>query len=240
MAPSNPTGILILTAVELEASTLARRLELPIVDSLPFRAFGRGRLRLAPIGLRGALLGERWSSLLRGMDRPLVISAGVCGALDPGLVPGDLVVPDRVIGPAGERFDLAAASGRRTVLAAAGRAVTGWLVTTGEVVATAEAKAALRAGSGAVAVDMESALILRTAAAAGCPALVVRGVSDRAAQAVPSDLTGLVTAGGRLRLAGAVALGLTRPRAIPRAIALGRGTRQALAAVSRALAALAA
>ena len=55
--------ILILTAVELEARALARHLELPALPSLPFPAFGRGTLRLAPVGLRAALLAERWPAL---------------------------------------------------------------------------------------------------------------------------------------------------------------------------------
>lgn len=239
MTRGTPSGLLILTAVELEAAGLARQLELPPLTTLPFRAFGRGSLRVASVGLRAGLLAERWPTLADGLRRPLVVSAGVCGGLDPRLRPGDLVVPDRVIGPAGERFDLEQAPYRSAVLGAAASAHGGCLVTTREVAATAEAKAALRARTGAVAVDMESAAILGAAREAGWPGLVVRGVSDSAAQAVPSELMRLVGVDGRLGLAGAVALVLTRPRAIPRAIVLGRGTRQALSAVARALAALA-
>ena len=207
--------------------------------TLPFRAFGRGSLRVAPVGLRAGLLPERWPALAEGLPRPLVVSAGVCGGLHPRLAPGDLVVPDRVIGPAGERFDLEPSVHRATVFRGAASVHGGCLVTTHEVAATAEAKAALRARTGAVAVDMESAAILGAAREAGWPGLVVRGVSDSAAQAVPSELMRLVGVDGRLGLAGAVALVLTQPRAIPRAIELGRGTRQALRAVARALAVLA-
>jgi nucleoside phosphorylase len=60
-------------------------------------------------------------------------------------------------------------------------------VTSREVAATAEAKAALFASTGAVAVDMESSLILAHAAGSGCPALVVRGVSDAANESAPSS-----------------------------------------------------
>ena len=91
--------ILILTAVELEARALARQLELPALPSLPFPAFGRGTLRLAPVGLRAALLAARWPGLRLGLDQPLVISAGVCGALAPDLRAGDLILPESVHRP---------------------------------------------------------------------------------------------------------------------------------------------
>jgi adenosylhomocysteine nucleosidase len=229
------SGILILTAVELEARALARQLELPAITSLPFPAFGRGDLRVAPVGLRAGLLSSRWPAITAGLDRPLVISAGVCGALAPDLQAGDLVLPESVIGPSAERLNVTpTAYARATGLAGAARR--GTLATSREVVATAEAKAALFARTGAVAVDMESSVILAHAAGAGCPTLVVRGVSDAAGESLPPELIGLVTEAGKLRTARALALTLTRPRVLPRALALRQATRRALTAVARFLA----
>lgn len=228
--------ILILTAVELEARALARQLELPALPSLPFPAFGRGTLRLAPVGLRAGLLVERWPTLRLGLDQPLVISAGVCGALAPELRSGDLVLPESVIGPAAERLNVTpSAYARAASLAPAARH--GTLVTSRDVVATAPAKLALHARTGAVAVDMESSVILSFAANAGCPTLVVRGVSDAAGESVPAELIGLVTEAGKLRTARALALSVTRPHVLPRALALRHATQRALAAVARLLAA---
>ncbi len=230
--------ILILTAVELEARALARHLELPPLRAFSFPAFGRGALRLAPVGLRAVLCGSRWVPLLDGLADPLVVSAGVCGGLDPRLQPGDLVIPDRVIDAAGEPHPIAPAH-HRVAVAGAGVAVcTGSLVTTREVVATPEAKAALFAASGAVAADMESAVIVARAAASGCPALVVRAVSDSAWQSLPPELTRLVTPEGRLRLARTLAMTVTRPATLQGALGLRRRTHQALRAVARVLAAL--
>ncbi|MGH7383878.1 MAG: hypothetical protein ACREKG_01775, partial [Candidatus Rokuibacteriota bacterium] len=226
------SGILILTAVELEARVLARRLGLPAIPLLPFPAFGRGALRVAPVGLRAGLLASRWPRLLAGLNHPLVVSGGVCGALAPDLQTGDLVLPESVLGPGGERLNVTPTRHRQaTDLAAAARG--GTLVTSREVIATAEAKAALFASTGAVAVDMESFVILAHAAGAGCPTLVVRGVSDTAAERVPLELIGLVTEAGKLRPGRALALTLTRPRVLPRALALRRATRRGLAAVAR-------
>jgi len=233
------SGILILTAVELEARVLARRLELPPITVLPFPAFGRGLLRVAPVGLRAGLLAARWPRLLAGFNYPLVVSGGVCGALAPDLSVGQLVLPESVLGPGGERLNVTPTRHRlATELAGAARG--GTLVTSREVAATAEAKAALFASTGAVAVDMESSLILAHAAGAGCPTLVVRGVSDAANESVPLELIDLMSPAGKLRPARALALSLMRPRLLPRALALRRATRLALGAAARLLAALAA
>lgn len=235
-------GILILTAAELEARALARELELPLQGALPFPAFGRGPVRLAPVGLRGGLLERRWASLLDGLDRPLIVSAGVCAGLDPRLRPGDLVLPESVIGPLGGLYNVTPsrhlAAVRLAALRGAPAARTGALCTIHEVAATPAAKAALLAATGAVAADMESAVILAAAAAAGCPSLVVRGVSDGAAETLPPELADLVSPEGRLRRGRALAVAVTRPAVIPRALALGRATRRALRAVAVLLAGL--
>jgi nucleoside phosphorylase len=201
--------------------------------------FGAGARRLAPVGLRAGSLASRWARLLDGLDHPLVVSAGVCGALAPDLRVGELVLPESVLGPDGERLNVTPTVHRRaTDLAGAARI--GTLATTREVVATVEAKSALFARTGAVAADMESSLILTYAAGAGCPTLVVRGVSDAAAEGLPPELIELLTPAGRLRPLRALAVILARPRVLPRALALRRATGRALVAVARLLAALAA
>jgi len=235
-------GILILTAVELEARVLARELEFPLLSSLPFPAFGRGSVRLAAVGLRAGLLEARWAALTEGLDRPLIVSAGVCGALDPRLRPGDLAIPESVLAPTGELYNVTPSQHRRALGAAASRvrapARSGLLVTTRDVVGTPEGKAELFAQTGAVAADMESAVVLARAAASGCPSLVVRGVSDGAAQSLPPELVGLVTPEGKLRSARVLALMASRPAVLPRALALSHTTRKALRAVATLLATL--
>jgi adenosylhomocysteine nucleosidase len=227
---------LICTAVELEAQALARALELPPMSSLAVPAFGAGDVRVAVVGLGASLIRTRWPSLLAGLADPLVISAGVCGGLDPALAAGDLVLPGSVLGPTGELVNVTP-SHHRLAAALAPSAPTGRLITTREVIATPEAKAALFARTGAVAADMESSLILAAAAAAGLPSLVVRAVSDAAHDALPPELIRLVTPEGRLRVAGAVGL-IAHPAVVPRAIELRRATRRALGKVAELLAAL--
>jgi hypothetical protein len=226
--------ILILTGIDLEARALARDLELPVLlRPAAFASFGRAGIRVASVGLRAALLPSRWAGLLDGLDRPTVISAGVCGALAPRLAPGDVVVPDAVIGPGGERRDVSPPDDWRARLSACS-AVRGRLITTPHVVATPAAKAALFARTGAVAADMESSIIVAAAAAAGLPSLVVRAVSDDAGQELPRALIELITPAGRVRIGRAAAL-LTRPAELSSALGVRRATRRALRAVASVL-----
>ena len=138
--------MLVLTAVELEARALARELELPQGSRFPFPVYerpteiGRARLRVAPVGLRAALLPERWPALVADLASPLVISAGTCGALAPGLGVGDLILPESVLGPTGERLNVTPGA-HRSALERAPDAWTGLLLTSAELVGTPEAKA---------------------------------------------------------------------------------------------------
>jgi adenosylhomocysteine nucleosidase len=227
---------LILTAVELEAHVLARALELPPLPALSFAAFGRGGTRVAAVGLRAGLLPLRWPHLVVGLGEPLIVSAGVCGGLDPALASGTLVVPESVIDPDGALARVTP-SAHQAALASAPSARTARLVTTRDVAATADAKASLRRRTGAIAVDMESSIIVAAASGAGLPSLAVRGVADTAAEGLPPELIGLMRADGRLRVARAAALAV-RPAILPRALALRRATTTALRAVGRLLAAL--
>ena len=236
--PTGLVAILVLTAVELETRALARALSLPLLSSVPFLAFGRGTLRIAPVGLRACLLRDRWPALVHASDRPLVISAGVCGALDPELKVGDIVLSDSVISETGTRFATTASAGQRAAAATGLSAHTGAMVSSSQVVATPEAKAALRAATGGVAVDMESAVILEAAAAHGCASMILRGVSDDARETLPEELMSLMGADGRLRGGGVLAL--ARPGVLAGALRLRRGTRQALQSVAGSLARLAA
>lgn len=231
-------GFLILTGVELEARTLARELELPLLPAFAFPVFGREAVRVAPVGLQAGFLAERRASLLQGFSHPLIISAGVCGGLDPFLKPGDLVVPESVLGPGGERLNVTPSFHRAAQSVGGAPVHTGSILTARSVAATPAEKRELREMSGAVAVDMESSIILEAAQAAGCPSLVVRGVSDDARHALSRDLTSLVSPEGRLCRGRAVALAIIRPSTIPEAILIRRNTRKALHAVARLLASL--
>ncbi len=235
------TDALILTALELEARGLAHQLELPRLSRFPFPVYERpgGSIRVAPVGLRAALLPERGPALAADLASPLVISAGTCGALDPALKVGDVVLPESVLGLDGERLNVTPGALAHAARLAPEARSGGILLTTADVVPTPEAKAARFRATGAAAVDLESALIIAWASRHGCPSLVIRAVADTAQQRLPVELGGVVTPEGRIQPVRAVALFLTHPRTIPHAWSLQRGTGRALRAIARVIAALA-
>lgn len=217
------TRVLVVTAVDLETRSLARHLGLDRVAGSSWPHFRGGALEVVCAGPRAVHLEARVAG---AASASLVISAGVCGALAPDLVEGDLVVPEVVLSAQAERYFTAALRGLRRA---------GALVTVDAVVATAEQKARLWVETGAFACDMESAPILEWAAARGLAAAAVRGVSDTASRGVSPDLAAVVEPDGRVRTTRAVRVVLSRPRAISEAMTLRSGTNAALKSVAAAL-----
>ncbi|HSF06249.1 MAG TPA: hypothetical protein VLG10_10720, partial [Methylomirabilota bacterium] len=199
--------VLIFTAVEVEAHRLAQHLRLASVAGARWPHYRSGALEVICVGLRARFVTER---VRVDSSPPLIVSAGACGALDPRLGRGALVVPETVVAPTGLRHatDGVAALGQR-----------GALLTVAEVAQTAADKARLWMETGALAVDMESAPIVEWARARGLRVAVVRAVSDTAEQAVPADVAALVDAGGRVRAGQALRAALARPRAVADALA---------------------
>jgi adenosylhomocysteine nucleosidase len=218
------TTLLVLAAIDLEARALARDLGLAPVPGTPWPHFRGGAFEVACVGLRARCLPERAVAF---REPSVVVSAGTCGALSPALAEGMLVVPEAVLGSDGERLP----TDRLVGLTRAGR-----LLTHDEVAETAEAKARLWVETGALAIDMESAAIVRWARSRGAQVAVVRGVSDTAQHGVPADLAALVAPDGRVSTGRAARTILSRPSALGQALALRRGTTIALRAVASALA----
>ena len=220
-------ALLILTAVDLEARTLARHLGLPAVSGADWPHFKSGSIELACVGLRASALAARAT---RFALPALVVSAGACGALAPALMEGALVVPEAVLTEDGQRT----ATAPLMVIDARGT-----LVSVTRVITSGADKARVWMETGAIACDMESATIAAWARARGLAAAVVRGVSDTADHGVPADLAAAVGEDGRVRSVAAVRAALTRRGALRDALALRRGTNAALASVAGALARIA-
>jgi adenosylhomocysteine nucleosidase len=218
------TRVLVVTAVDLETRGLARQLGLERVTATAWPHFRGGALELVCAGPRAAHLEARAA----GATPSLVISAGVCGALAPNLVEGDLVVPEAVVG-------VGAGAVRHSTRALPGLRRAGTLLTVDAVVATAELKARLWMETGALACDMESVPIVEWARARGLAAAVVRAVSDTASRGVSLDLAAVVEPDGRVRTTRAVRVVLSRPGAIAEAMTLRSGTQAALKSVAAAL-----
>jgi hopanoid-associated phosphorylase len=115
-----------------------------------------------------------------------IVSFGVAGGLSPALRSGDIVIASEIVA-ATNRW--VAAEGLSQALyglpEGEHRIVRGVLVGVEEVVLGQQAKAALRASTGADAVDMESHIAARYAEQYGLPFAALRVISDPAHRALP-------------------------------------------------------
>jgi 4-hydroxy-3-methylbut-2-en-1-yl diphosphate reductase len=171
--------------------------EFPLVVAAPLGVEAYAVRRGLPGGavVRAGMRGRRAGRVARalGERNPAALAvAGVAGALVPGPVPGDLVVPTEVRSAAGA-VPCPSAAALADALRGHGLTVhTGPVVSVDHVVHGAER--ARLAATGAVAVDMESAALLATAD--GRPRAVVRAVVDTPGRPLlhPATLPGGVAA----------------------------------------------
>jgi adenosylhomocysteine nucleosidase len=148
-----------------------------------------------------------------------IVSTGLCGALDPALRVGDIVVPP------GVAFETQA------------EYVRGAVHSIDHVAVTSFEKRTLRNATGAIAVDMEAAAVERKAAEWNLPFLCIRAVSDRAGDTLPLDFNRYRNGRGdfsRTRIAMAA---IARPFTVmPQLIEFDRNCRRAADALGDFLA----
>ncbi len=134
-----------------------------------------------------------------------VVSVGFCGALDPSLRVGDIVVASAIHGPSGE-FDAAQPVSSRP-------STSGPVASIDHVAQTASEKARLRA-TGAVAVEMEAAGIAPIVRECKIRLFCIKSVSDLAGEGFSADLNRALRPDGRFDLVrillGTAARPLTR------------------------------
>jgi hopanoid-associated phosphorylase len=171
-------------------------------------------------GLGGAALAAALAVRLR---QPCdgVISFGVAGGLDAALVPGAVLVAQRVAEPgaAGYATD---ARWSAALLAALPGAVAGTLAGVAQAAATVADKQALRRATGALAVDMESHIAARAAQAAAVPFAACRIVLDSAVRAVPPAALAAMGPDGRTRIAAMLLSLAAHPGQLPDLLRLAR------------------
>lgn len=166
-----------------------------------------------------------------------VLSFGIAGALDPVLRPGALLVATDVRTASGTVYPADPAWSARLAAAVTG-ARAGPIAGAGSVAALPDAKRALHAATGALAVDLESEPAAAFAAARGLPFAALRAVADTAAERIPpAALAGLRPDGRADPLAVLRALA-RRPGDLPDLLRVALRSRAALAALARAVALL--
>jgi adenosylhomocysteine nucleosidase len=161
-----------------------------------------------------------------------LISFGIAGGLAPHLRPGDVILSTEVIGEnrrwrANESFHAQVGDLARRIGAAEGP-----VLGARNILATEDDKAQAWRDTGALAVDLESAIVARAAHAAGIPFLVLRTIADAAHRELPSAALIPLSADGTPALVRVLSDVLRRPRQIAALFGLACETRQALSALA--------
>ncbi|MBI3694422.1 MAG: hypothetical protein HY238_06245 [Acidobacteria bacterium] len=185
--------MLIVAADRRELAGLERKLNGLAAVDWGLRWARQGRLGVRPVVIVANGAGRR--NAARAVEIACgrcsvgaVVSTGLCGALDPALAVGQLVIADRVVSLDPPAEFPARWPGRTQ---AAGSPV----LTVDRLVQTAEEKGRLRS-TGAVVVEMEAAGVAVEAQRRGLPFFCVRVVSDGAGESFEIDYDRARLAGG--------------------------------------------
>ena len=165
--------------------------------------------------------------LQAGLD--LCVSTGLAGGLRDGLRIGDVVAARRAVAR-GSGAQIASSAALVAAAAACGARTVDVCLTSNELAVTAEQKRKLAVDGDIV--EMESFHVLRAAAAAKVPAVVVRAISDIVDEDLPMNFDLLMDSEGELsvrKLLGSLARDPAKIPAMARFGRKSRGAAQALA-----------
>ena len=162
----------------------------------------------------------------------LLLSFGIAGALRPGIVPGDLVIPASVKQADGRAWETSAefcapllqrARAELAELAVIDDAILG----TDTLLGRETEKLSAGEETGAAAIDMESHRIAKVAEAHGLPMIVVRAVLDDVCTVLPAFVKSAVTAEGTPDYARVFTGTLLKPWDIKKLVGLAKLNRAA-------------
>jgi hopanoid-associated phosphorylase len=177
--------------------------------------------------------GSRLASLIEtaiGDGAAGILSFGIAGGLDPELPPGAVIVAEGVI--SGKKRWPVDAPWRARLATRLPRALAGDLAGVDAPVLSPAGKAAL-AASGARAVDMESHIAARLAAAHGLAFAALRVVCDPADRAIPPAAIAGMREDGGTDLGAILGALLRAPGQLPAMMGLAGDARTAFAALER-------
>ena len=160
-----------------------------------------------------------------------LISFGIAGALAPGLKPGDIILSTEVIDDDRRWISSESLRARVPELLAQTGAIEGPVLGAQTVIASETDKRRAWQETGAIAVDLESVVVARAAAALGIPFLVLRAIADPATRELPPAALVPLRADGKPMLGQVLGSVLRRPQQLPSLLAVAREARQALQAL---------
>jgi len=160
-----------------------------------------------------------------------LVSFGIAGGLAPELGAGTVIVSGEVVS---ESHHWAIEPSVRRQLSQFARsigAVEGLILGASSILATQIEKKRAWSATRALAVDLESEIVARTATALGIPFIVLRSIADTARRDLPPASLVPLTVGGKPDLLAVVASVLRRPFQVAGMIGLARETAVALSAL---------
>lgn len=185
------------------------------------RAIERSGVTVIACGGHADALRTRLTAAIAAARPTGLLSIGLAGGLDPALPLGALVIGTAVAGTAADP------DWTRRLVAANPGAVAGAIAGVAAPAATRAAKAILHAAGG-IAVDMESHVVARVAAAHGLPFAIVRVIGDTAGDELPAAARVPLSPSGNVRLGAVLAAVARRPWQVPALIRLAGATSAAL------------
>lgn len=167
-------------------------------------------------------------------DSTCLVSFGLAGGLAPGLRPGDVLISTHVITTHQCWRPPPKFRERMLGLARELGALEGAVLSSSTVIASPQEKAGAWRETGALAVDMESAVVASTANTVGIPFVVMRAIADPATQKLP-PAAGISFASERGISVCALLIDLlARPRQIPAICTVASQAFRGLLGLSRA------
>jgi adenosylhomocysteine nucleosidase len=160
-----------------------------------------------------------------------LVSFGIAGALKPGLRPGDIIVSTEVVDDDKRWLSSDNLRSRISALVAEIGAIEGPVLGAQVIVATKTDKRRTWRETGAIAVDLESVVVARSAAALGIPFIVLRAIADPAVRELPPAALVPLSGNGKPAIGQVLASLLARPRQLPTLLTVAREARQALQAL---------
>jgi nucleoside phosphorylase len=186
--------------------------------------------RALEIAIRAISAADLQSSLLES-----VICVGLCGALQPDLREGQIVVASEVKAASQVKPDAYAEVFPAWSIGTDLPFVSGAVVSQDRVASTAAEKADLRKRFGAVAVEMEASGVAARAKRAGLPFCCIKVVSDRADESFGIDLNRSRSRDGHISRVKIVLQGVAKPSLIPELFRLKRRADMAAGALGEFL-----
>ncbi|HTW51917.1 MAG TPA: hopanoid-associated phosphorylase [Stellaceae bacterium] len=160
-----------------------------------------------------------------------LVSFGIAGALKPGLRAGDIILSTEVVDEGKRWLTSDSIRPRISELAEEIGAIEGPVLGARMVVATKTDKRRAWKQTGALAVDLESVVVARAAAALGIPFIVLRAIADPAVRELPPAALVPLSGDGTPAIGQVLASVLARPRQLPTLLTVAREARQALQAL---------